>query len=323
MNKIIIIIITIVLITSAASVFGQQSGMFAQYNESLIMYNPAFTGYRNSINASMFYKMQWAGFEGAPTSQMIAIDTKVRKTEFSFGGIVFLDKAGPLKQKTISFSASYRLKIDRTNFLSFGMKLSGFVYDVSLTDRNIVNETDEVYFENVNSLFQPNTGFGFLYTSNNFFVSLSSPNILKNQLDRGGYAIVNRDNTKNATHYLMAGYLYKIDKLVSIKTILLGRATEGSPYSAGINSTLIINDTKSHRRIRPDKINIGVNYYYQEQLAFFTQLRVERDYLIGYSISIPTSKLIGYSGLTHELMVNYSLRYTRRGRRKIISPAKF
>jgi len=267
--------------------------------------------------------MQWAGFEGAPTSQMIAVDTKIKKTEFSLGGVVFLDKAGPLSQKTISLNASYRMKIDRKNFISFGMKLSGFIYNVSLQDRNIVNESDEVYYENVNSLFQPNTGFGMLYTSNNFFVSLSSPNMLKNQLDKGEYALVERDNTKNATHYFMMGYLYKIDHMVSLKGILLARATEGSPYSVGINTTLIIKDGKSRRRSKPEKVNIGINYYFQEHLALFTQLRVKRDYLLGYSASIPASKLIGYSGLTHELMINYSLRYARNKRQRIISPAKF
>lgn len=313
-----LLMMTITIITTA-----QQTGMFSQFSESLMLYNPAFTGYRNSLNATMMYRIQWVGFEGAPSSQMIAVDSKISRSSASIGGIIFLDQAGPLRQTSFSFNAAYQMKIDRKQFLSFGLKLSGFLYNVSLTDREIVDETDEVYTRDIESLLRPNTGAGILYTSRNFFASLSSPNILKNQLDKGEAYLVERDNYKKATNYLMIGYLFDIDKMIKLKTIALARTTAGAPISGGVNINLILKDGGSYGRTRPDKVNLGINYYFAEQLSFYTQLRVKKKFLVGYAASLAASKLSGYAGLTHEVMLNYSLRFERKGRQRVVSPAKF
>ena len=83
--------------------------------------NPAAVGARSDLNMSVLTRQQWAGIEGAPTTNTFSINGRMNKG-LGIGATVINDKVGLSKSTNINIDASYTLITSRYSRLAFGLK---------------------------------------------------------------------------------------------------------------------------------------------------------------------------------------------------------
>jgi type IX secretion system PorP/SprF family membrane protein len=62
----------------------QQDAQFSQYIFNGLYINPAYAGYKDDIFVNSFYRSQWTGFQGAPTTESVAVDGALTNTKYYF-----------------------------------------------------------------------------------------------------------------------------------------------------------------------------------------------------------------------------------------------
>ena len=65
-------IIFMLMIATSLSGFAQQSFQFAQYQQTALFYNPAFSGIEDFIDVKVGFRKKWAGLDSSPTSGFVS-----------------------------------------------------------------------------------------------------------------------------------------------------------------------------------------------------------------------------------------------------------
>jgi type IX secretion system PorP/SprF family membrane protein len=100
----------------------QQDMLFSQYMFNGLIYNPAFAGASGNFSATMFYRNQWTGFNGAPVSQSLIASMPIPDKKFSAGLTLLNDQAGALRYWTLGAAGAYKIEFEKT-LLSIGLNL--------------------------------------------------------------------------------------------------------------------------------------------------------------------------------------------------------
>ncbi|RZL66221.1 MAG: type IX secretion system membrane protein PorP/SprF [Pedobacter sp.] len=91
------------------------------FNEFLI--NPSIAGREEVLKASIGYRQQLSSFNGAPQNQFLAVDYGF-DSKSGIGLKINNDKAGLLRQTSISATYAYHLPLNELDRLSFGISAS-------------------------------------------------------------------------------------------------------------------------------------------------------------------------------------------------------
>lgn len=59
----------------------QQIAQYSQWSFNQFAINPALAGIKNCLDVRTAYRLQWAGFEGAPESGLFTINAPLNKKE--------------------------------------------------------------------------------------------------------------------------------------------------------------------------------------------------------------------------------------------------
>ena len=111
----------LVLFTVAA--YAQQEAQYTQYMYNTSVINPAYTGSREALTIFGLHRTQWAGLEGAPTTNNISISSPVGRN-VGLGLTVVNDKIGPADENNFAVDFAYGFNISENYKLSFGLKAS-------------------------------------------------------------------------------------------------------------------------------------------------------------------------------------------------------
>lgn len=315
MQRILVSLIAIMAFLAPVAFHAQQDAMHAQNILNHLRINPAYAGYQETPNVSVFHRSQWVGFKGAPSTQTVSFDMPVKRAKFAFGGSVSRDKIGPVSTLTIMGDAAARVQVSRKGFMSFGLKATGSVFQAELSEVALTSArqgmSDDLFSQNVRSVFMPNVGFGFFYSDPEHFVSLSIPRLLNNSMrSRNSELYLSDLGILQPVSYLMAGKVWSLNKRQKLQTTLMARGQMNAPVSIGANANLILHDA----------LKVGVYYYYKEVTGAFIQYDVDKKLKIGYAMDFATNRLITTNFGSHELMVSYLLKEKRR---RIVYPRYF
>src|ERR1700753_3851287 len=76
--------------------FAQQDPQFSQYMFNPLYLNPAYAGSRGIMNGALEFRKQWVGWgDGAPTTEVLSINTPTKKGKVGLGLEVINDAIGP------------------------------------------------------------------------------------------------------------------------------------------------------------------------------------------------------------------------------------
>lgn len=311
MNK-TLLTLTAILFTLCG--YSQQYLSFSQFSYNKGEFNPGYTGYQETFNATLIHRSQWIGFKGAPSSQMILIESPINRTKWAVAGRLTRDKIGPTSEIVIGADIAYRLRMQKRRTLSFGAKIIGSIYQTSLTNLSLISdyygEEDQHFSVNPETSFVPNIGFGMYYYAKDFYIGLSSPRMLRSKLNALEYASVSNLGKTAQVYYFMTGYTWKVNRDFSFLPNISVIGTENSPLSFGTHLNFIF----------MKQFTLVASYRYLESAGAAFQWSLDKKWKIGYAIEFATNSLIRTNYGSHEILLQYILKAKKK---RIIYPRYF
>lgn len=287
----------LVLVIAANASFAQQDPMYTQYMFNSQTINPAYTGTWESLSFMVLARQQWAGWDGAPQTYTFSMQAPMRNENVALGLNVISDNVFKEKRFGLYADYSYRVKVTEATNLRMGIK-GGFTnYSNNLQEYQLSPGVNDPMFQgDLTRKFIPNFGAGLFLYNPKYYVGLSVPKMLHNEIDD--------DNTSNFSvqaelrhYFLEAGVVFDLGENLKFKPTFLTKATMGAPVQFDLSANFLLKE----------KLWLGGMYRTQDAFGFIAQWIFGNSLRVGYAIDFSTTNLRNYNDGTHEIMVSYEL----------------
>lgn len=285
----------VILMAIVGQGYGQQDPMFSQYMFNTLSVNPAYAGSADYLTANIIYRDQWVDFDGAPTTQTLAMHGPLKKESISLGGSVINDSHGPVNQTGLYGDISYRIFFDKSR-LAFGLKGGVNLYRANLVDLNPVEENDPVFGANISNKTLPNFGFGVLWYSKKHYLGFSIPKLLTNKLIDGDLPDF-ENNAEREHFFLIGGLIMDVNPYTKFKPAFLVKAVPGAPISVDITASFMFYE----------KFWVGAMYRLQDAVGLLLQYEVSNKIRLGYAYDYTLSDIGDYTIGSHEIMLGIEI----------------
>src|ERR1041384_7503248 len=104
----------------------QYEPQFTQYLNNEQFINPAYVGSRGCPAATLLYRDQWVGIEGAPRTATFGVHAPFMYNKIGLGLCIMNDRIGVTNQTGIFTNYAYHLPVSENATLSFGLQ-GGFI----------------------------------------------------------------------------------------------------------------------------------------------------------------------------------------------------
>lgn len=296
-------IIFIVCLGFSLTLNAQQQSLYTNYLLNNYAYNPAVAGAKPYLQANLYYRDQWTGFEGAPKTYLMSLYGPLKKVKnVALGGMVVSDKTGLITTNTGYLTFAYHLKVNKKVKLGFGLSGGMKQYTVRLYDVKAYDKGDE-YLAGSSTLnanvFDSNAGL-YLY-SERFFFGLSSMNMLNNKMTW------KNANGKLVPHYYATiGYNIKLSKDFAMQPSILYKYLP-IPKSAEAGRKAELGQPEYSLKLSfKEMVWIGGNYRDKDAVSFMLGVTVIKKLNIAYSYDYSLSAIKKYNQGSHEICLNYN-----------------
>lgn len=279
----------------------QQLPQFTQYMYNTISVNPAYAGSRETINATILHRNQWAGLEGNPRTSTFSIHSPLRNDRIGLGLSYINDRLGFESTNYVYSDFSYSVPVSEEIKMSFGLKAGFTNYN-----RPDIDPMDAA--EQAVSVWNPNFGAGFYIGSNLWYVGISSPRILNTDLNEGEF-----QNLERNSYYAIGGLVFDVSETVKFRPTVITKFTNGAPATYDLTASFLFNE----------KFWLGATYRFNDASNFgaLMDYQVSKDIRIGYAYDLPTATIRPYSGGTHEIILIYE--FVKKQKGPVKSPRYF
>jgi type IX secretion system PorP/SprF family membrane protein len=299
------ILLAIALLSSIGAI-AQQDPLYSQYMFNTLSINPGYAGSRDALSATILHRSQWSGFEGAPQTQTLTIHSPFKEANIGAGLSVVNDKIGPVNQTGVYVDLAYKLQVTDRGFLRLGLKGGANMYSASLgtlyTGPNANQQGDIAFSQDISNEIMPNVGFGFYYSTPDFYVGGSAPKLLENDLSLEDGNQTTKIKSENRHYFVIAGAVMDLNRDIKFKPTVLTRFVSSSPFSFDLTTSFIFYD----------KLTLGLLYRYDATVGGIAQYLISDQLRVGYAYDYNTSDLGQYSGGGHEIMLSYDFVFSRR-----------
>lgn len=273
--------------------YGQQDIQMTQFMFDKLSVNPGYAGSSNEFCATMFYRQQWSGFEGAPETYLL--NAHMPFDQHGVGLSVFRDALGQTESLFARGNYAYQLKNVgggqlglgvSVGYLSSQLKNEWVAIDDVASDGSIPND-------NV-SAGTIDFGFGAYWHTQNVYLGLSATHLHEGEL-------TDMNMTTARHYYLMAGYTHALSSNVDLIPSILVKSDQTSTQMDFNLMGMYKNTLWLAATYRLDDAIAPMIGYRHELNGGRSAIRV------GYSYDLTTSELNNYSSGTHEIMLNYCM----------------
>lgn len=304
--KKIIIAIGILTVSLSWRVQAQQDPMYNQYIFNAYTINPAEAGTRNYGTASMLYRWQWLGVDGAPSTGSAGVETSLGKA-WGVGLNMVNDKIGPATNQTVNLAVAYRISLSEKWKMSVGLNGVSNVQQLKLAEiENVFDENDPVLANNIRS-FNPNVGGGILFYSDKNFIGISMPRFTEYKLTNQD--LVSLDQLRHI--FIYYGHSFRFGPYLKFKPSALAKVVKGAPVEFDLNGVISLFDV----------IDLGANYRSGDGLGLLAGITLKERLVLNYAYEIPLTQLRYVTVQTHEIGLRY--KFGRAHFDKIESPRFF
>src|ERR1700741_3172598 len=110
--------VAVITCTPADAQFDPQ---FSQNMYNRLPFNSGYAGSSGGTCATLFYRKQWVGFPGAPTTYNLAVDGLIPEIHGGIGAVVTYDQIGYNTFTNAKLSYAYRMRVFRDARLALGL----------------------------------------------------------------------------------------------------------------------------------------------------------------------------------------------------------
>jgi type IX secretion system PorP/SprF family membrane protein len=283
----------------------QQDAQFTQYMYNMSVVNPAYTtNEKGLLKIGAQYRSQWVNTIGAPTS--LTFFTHAALSDKIETGISILSDEigdGVVKENNVFGDFAYILKLDEKSNIALGLKAGFTSFETNFNGFVLPEFQDDVAFnENLNSIF-PNFGIGAFYHRQQFYASISIPNMLNSKhLDNQNG--ISRLGSEEMHLFFTSGYVYELNPDVKLKPSVLAKMVAGSPLTVDFSLNVLFNNT----------FEGGISYRLQDAVIGMFNVKVLPAIRIGYAYDYTLSNLGDFSSGSHEVFALFDLDLLRLNR---------
>jgi type IX secretion system PorP/SprF family membrane protein len=287
---------------------GQMFPLSDHYLYNALSINPAFAGCHEALSTTISYRNQWIGFEDAPNSQVLSVHAPVHNDRIGLGLLVEKNSIGIFKESSFIGNYAYRMEL-RDGKLALGLGFGFTLYNVAWNELKATDANDVKLMINSTSTVLPSFSLGTYYYTKKYFIGISMPQFLSHELDKstGKYKI--SSNFSGSNYFLTGGYEVDLSHDVKLLPSLLLKYHPNNAIQIDYNAQLILKD----------KIWLGISYRNKNMLVGMLQFQLNYQIRMAYSYDFDIGTLGEYRNGSHEVVLNYVFRYTR----KVVGPRQF
>ena len=295
----------IILIFTSTYSISQNLPKFSNYELNKDIINPAAI-FDNNPTINIFYRNQWSGFEGAPTSAGFNATFK-SNDKSAFGLYLLNDNAGVFHQNIFQMNYSYSLQVTYETYMNFGISGGFNVYGIHYQDL-ILHDPSDPYIPQVQtSAFLPDINFGTVYTNIRntsdftfaslarrypiYYVGISVQHLLGVVANNE----VAKDNSYMNRHYnLMGGIMQPVGGNSQLQELLLIKYSPNVPIQADIGAKFFFQE------------NYWIGLSYRTSNDIITKIGMKYNFLlIAYSFDFSIFKISNKT--SHEIVLGFIL----------------
>ncbi len=280
-----------------STVFGQQDPQFSQVMFNQMSINPGYAGSNDMINANAINRIQWVGFDGAPSTSSFTINSPINPFGFKscVGLNILTDNPGFNKNLGLSFSYAARFKAGKGN-LGVGPSI-GFINNSIDPNWNFPNvSADKAIPQGKQSSVNFDLGFGLYYNTDNMFFGLSATHLNGTKMNKSI-----SPSHYSRQYYLTGGYILNLPN----------PSWQFSP-SAYVISDLVLSQFSLSANLKYNKkFWGGVSYRIGrlgEAVTGMLGIELFNGLKIGYAYEFSMREISNYNDGSHEFMLGYSFK---------------
>ena len=292
------IVQTLFLLLIPLMLSGQLAPVTNQYILNPLTINPAYAGNRGALNIATFFRKQWVGVSGSPTTMTLAADAPFLDNKLGLGLVISNDKIGVTKETRLNTNYSYKIEI-KEGTLSLGLGAGIVTTNTAWSDLVVVDEEDSHYLVDSRVFVVPDFSFGAYYTYKNYFAGFSVPRLLgySFNFDKNKYSI--KFSPGDYNYLFNTGYVFTLSQKVNLFPSTLVTYSPGGKLLYDINAHVNFSD----------RFWAGLSYRSSRSLAALLQVSVNNQFRVAYTYDFDFGKLMKYSNGSHEIMLRYEFRY--------------
>ena len=294
--KLTVLICTCFIFTNIEHAFAQTEPMYSQYMYNMLGVNPAYAGSREVLGLNFFQRNQWSGLRGAPKTTSLNLDQSINDGKIGLGIQMFSDQLGVEDARGVNEFLSSRIKVSDNGILSAGLSVGFMNYQFNSLDvLNRIRTDDNVFVTVIPSQWNPSVGFGLYYNTDQFYVGVSSPSLLKSRLAKYENFISGIQKTDDFHLFTTMGYVIKINEEVNLKPSTMVKMVSGAPIEFDLNTNVWLKDI----------LGLGISYRTGDAVIGMAEIQTSPNLRFGYAYDMPFSPLKAYTRGSHEIMIRY------------------
>ncbi|HCC71861.1 MAG TPA: hypothetical protein DEQ09_12030 [Bacteroidales bacterium] len=286
--------IVIFLLFASVDAAAQNYPVYSQYLLDGLVINPAYTGTREALTASLSIRRKSLHFEGSPLMGTFSLHSPLKNDRIALGLMSHYQTYGITTKASVFASYAFHIKTRKGRW-SLGIKAGADMVNNNYSGVNTV-EPDPAFTEAVSSYTLPNIGVGVYYSSDKLFAGVAVPEMFAYQENssRSGYEIYH--DFDNYYFIATAGGLINFTETLKFKPSTLIRYSLTNPLLIDLNGNLIISDF----------LWIGVSWRLGEEvLVGILEFQISQQMKIGYAYEYNLGNISTFVGGTHEVALRF------------------
>jgi type IX secretion system PorP/SprF family membrane protein len=290
-------ILYFVLLIIGNEAFAQQLPQFSSYQLSPFLYNPAYAGVDGTTQLNAVIRNQWAGVRGAPQTDVINGYGLLRNEKMAVGATAFKDVAGADSRRGINVSYAYHLRLKDDMSLSLGLSAGFLQYKLDHTIVNPYDDGDPVFNNSILSSVVPTATFGAYLYADDFYASLSLPQLLTSTFDIDSDYSDNSLVSDGLTNhiYIGGGYIKELNSTFTLEPSVLFMLAPPAPLSLEIMSKVIYKDM----------LWTALSYRLNDAVALYIGVDLNEKFYLAYAHDFVTSDISTVSSGTNEFKLGF------------------
>ncbi len=293
MKKLSIILLFIGLVFTIKST-AQQDPMYSMYVFDKMIINPGYTGSSGFLVTTVKHRQQFAGMEGAPTTQTFNIHSPIGKRFVGLGFKVIRDQIAVMNNLNATAYYSYHLNMGGGK-LSVGLETGIYNRSIDYTQLILNEQGDQAIPIGATNSVVPDASWGIYFQKNLYYIGISQNHMIASKFKD---QLAGEPNSKLYSHlHIMAGTEWDFKKNLSLEPNVLLKSVSGAPAQIDLNLLLYYKD----------KIAVGALFRTGDAIGGIFRVNISDNLRASYSYDLTISNLSTYSGGAHEFVLSYGV----------------
>lgn len=275
----------------------QQDPQYSQYMFNPLSINPAYSGSRGVMNGALVYRNQWVSFPGAPNTQVLAINTPLKKGKVGIGFEMIRDQIGPKNTVAGYASYAYRVPLGKGK-LAFGLGAGFMNYRINWDQISYKDQQDYYAQLSAMSTTLPDFKFGVYFNNKKSYAGLSFTHLNTPKYGAliGDTVITTATLSRHA--YFTIGRAFALGSDFTFSPSIIARSV--------VTLTSASVDLNLNFRYK-EVMWFGVSARSEQSMVIMAQYAISEKLHVGYSYDMSLGRLRNYSSGTHEIMLGFNL----------------